>query len=73
MDNQNKPKKDKHVKAVVKLFKERSKLGIAKYGTTLERQDLDLIDWLEHLQQELMDATLYVERLKHDVKHNRSN
>lgn len=59
---------DKHVEAVVKLFKERSKKGMAKYGTNLERKDLDLIDWLNHFQEELMDASLYIERLKHDIK-----
>jgi hypothetical protein len=34
----------------------------------LTRTDLNLIDWLTHLQEELMDATLYVERLKDEVK-----
>jgi hypothetical protein len=38
------------------------KVGIAKYGTTLEDNDTD--DFLQHLQEELMDATLYVEKLK---------
>jgi hypothetical protein len=38
-----------------------------KYNTTLEREDLDLQEWLNHLQEELMDATLYVERLKAEI------
>lgn len=58
------PKKDKYVQAVKKKFEERSQTGIRKYNTTLERNDLNFIDWLTHLQEELMDATLYVERLK---------
>jgi len=57
-------KKDKYVQAVKEKFEERSQTGIRKYNTTLEREDLNLIDWLNHLQEELMDATLYVERLK---------
>jgi hypothetical protein len=56
--------KDKYVQAVKEKFEERSQTGIRKYNTTLEREDLSFLDWLEHLQQELMDATLYVERLK---------
>jgi hypothetical protein len=56
--------KDKYVKAVKEKFEERSQTGIKKYNTTLEREDLSFIDWLNHLQEELMDATLYVERLK---------
>lgn len=55
---------DKYVQAVKEKFEQRSQTGIRKYNTTLEREDLNLIDWLNHLQEELMDATLYVERLK---------
>jgi hypothetical protein len=40
---------------------ERSQVGIAKYGTTLERDDLLLLDWLTHLQEELMDAANYLQ------------
>ena len=57
-------KKDKYVQAVKEKFEERSQTGIRKYNTTLERNDLSFLEWLEHLQEELMDATLYVERLK---------
>jgi hypothetical protein len=56
--------KDKHVQSVINKFAERSEIGLIKYGTTLERNDLNLIDWLTHLQEELMDATLYCEKLK---------
>lgn len=56
--------KDKHGKSVIDNFKNRSEVGIFKYGTTLERQDLNVHDWLIHLQEELMDAVLYIERLK---------
>jgi hypothetical protein len=55
---------DKYVQAVKEKFEQRSQTGIKKYNTTLEREDLNFIDWLNHLQEELMDATLYVERLK---------
>jgi hypothetical protein len=56
--------KDKHVNSVIDKFKTRSEIGLLKYGTTLERKDLRLIDWINHLQEELMDATLYCEKLK---------
>lgn len=56
--------KDKIVKSVIKQFKERSEVGINKYGTTLDRDDLSTLEWLNHAQQELMDATLYIEKLK---------
>lgn len=58
---------DPIVERVVRKYRERSDIGIQKYGKTLTRTDLDFGDWLTHLQEELMDATLYIERLKRDV------
>ena len=46
---------------------ERAKVGKRKYGVTMEREDLNVHDWLTHLQEELMDAAVYVERLMEDV------
>jgi hypothetical protein len=62
------PKKDSYVQLVKAKFEQRSQTGIRKYNTTLEREDLDLQGWLNHLQEELMDATLYIERLKAELK-----
>lgn len=59
---------DKFVQAVKERFEQRSQVGIKKYNTSLEREDLNLLDWLTHLQEELMDATLYVEKLKSYAK-----
>ena len=61
-------KKDKFVQAVKEKFEERSQLGIKKYNTTLERTDLDLLDWIRHAQEEAMDFTLYLEKLMSIVK-----
>ena len=52
------------MQAVIRKFQERSAVGIKKYGTTLDRTDLKLGDWIQHTQEELMDAILYLERLK---------
>lgn len=57
-------KKDRFVQQVKEKFEQRSQTGIKKYNTTLERTDLNFVEWLNHLQEELMDATLYIERLK---------
>jgi hypothetical protein len=61
-----KKKKDPIVKQVTDKFKNRSKVGIEKYGTTLAENNTD--DFLEHLQEELMDATLYIQKLKSQSK-----
>lgn len=48
------------VRVALKLFG-RSARGLEKYGTTLERDDLALRDWLLHLQEELLDGANYIE------------
>ena len=52
---------DKVVDTVIRKYLDRSQVGIFKYGTTLEQNNKD--NYLVHLQQELMDATLYLEKL----------
>lgn len=64
----NKAKKDKYVQQVKEKFEQRSQTGIKKYNTTLERNDLSLIEWLNHAQEEAMDLTLYLERIKAELK-----
>ena len=56
--------KDGIVQNVKDLYEERSQIGIKKYNTTLENSTEGLEAFLIHLQQELMDATLYIEKLK---------
>jgi hypothetical protein len=60
--------KDSVVESLIKKYKERSEVGIKKYGTTLDREDLNTSDWLKHLQEELMDASLYIEKLLKEKK-----
>lgn len=52
---------DKNVEAVREKLLLRSEIGLRKYGVTTERKDVDLIGWLIHLQQELLDAAVYAE------------
>lgn len=60
-------KTDSVVSSVIEKYLERSRIGKEKYGTTLDRSDLSNIEWLIHLQEELMDATLYIEKLKKEL------
>ncbi len=55
---------DSIVDAVIQKFLQRSALGKEKYGVTLDRDDLSVKDWIQHAQEELMDAILYLEKLK---------
>lgn len=58
------PMTDPIVDSVVHQFKKRSEIGIYKYGTTLYENPLELSEWIQHLKEELMDAVLYLERIK---------
>ncbi len=53
---------------VCEKIQQRAKIGKSKYGVTMERTDLNFLEWLQHLQEELMDATVYVERLIHEAR-----
>lgn len=53
--------RDQIVEEVIDKYLERSQIGITKYGTTLETNNKD--NYLKHLQEELMDATLYLQKL----------
>jgi hypothetical protein len=57
---------DSIVTSIIEKFKQRSQVGQRKYGTTLDRTDLKFLDWANHMQEELMDAILYLERMKRD-------
>ena len=55
---------DKIVDDVISRFKQRSEVGVQKYGTTLYNSPDGFYSFLNHLLEELMDATLYIEKLK---------
>jgi len=59
--------RDPVVESVVDKFVSRSDVGFAKYGKTLRDDDSDLFTWVNHLQEELMDAVLYMQRLKEEI------
>ena len=53
---------------VIQRIRTRAEAGIAKYGTTMERKDLTAEQWAIHLQEELLDAAVYLERLIEELK-----
>ena len=66
MENNFKP--DSVVQAVIDKFANRAKMGKEKYGVTMDRNDLEFWDWLNHFQEELMDGIVYAEKLKQQIK-----
>lgn len=55
---------DSVVTSVINSFIKRSNIGLKKYGTNLDRKDLSFLDWVQHAQEEHMDAILYLEKIK---------
>ena len=56
-----------NVQKVIDSFKYREERGMRKYGVNTDRTDLNTIEWLQQLQEELMDACVYVEKLKTEL------
>jgi hypothetical protein len=56
--------RDPVVERVCRKFVGRSDLGYKKYGVTLEEDPSEMLEWLNHLQEELMDAVLYLQKAK---------
>lgn len=58
---------DPIVGLVAEKLRNRSDTGYKKYGSLLTRTDLTLADWIDHAQQEVLDAANYLERLKAEI------
>jgi hypothetical protein len=56
--------KDSVVYRIAQLLKTRSETGIRKYGTTLDRTDLSVKQWIDHAIEEALDHALYLQRIK---------
>ena len=64
---------DPNVEAVREKLKQRAEVGLAKYGTDTTRQDLSMVDWLRHAQEEALDWAVYLERIISDLSKPQSH
>ena len=62
---------DSILESLIDKYRQRSELGIKKYNTTLDRTDLTLLDWINHAQDEAMDLSLYLEKIKQTINNNK--
>jgi len=56
--------RDKIIERVINKIKSRSDVGYKKYGVTLKDDEQTLDTWLNHIQEELMDAVNYIEKAR---------
>jgi hypothetical protein len=68
MSNSEENTRDSILETVLQKYCSRAHTGYGKYRKTLDRKDLSFLEWCSHLQEELMDATLYLEKLQSEVK-----
>lgn len=66
-------KTDSIVDGVIDQLVDRATVGKKKYNTDLDRTDLSTLDWLNHLQQELLDGANYIEKIKKVMYGNRKD
>ena len=60
--------RDKIIQQVVNKIQKRSDVGFKKYGVTLFEDNQPLDVWLNHLQEELMDAVNYIEKARMSLR-----
>ncbi|MAI84361.1 MAG: hypothetical protein CMM91_05440 [Rickettsiales bacterium] len=60
--------RDKIIQQVVNKIQSRSDVGFKKYGVTLYDDDQPLDAWLNHIQEELMDAVNYIEKARMSLR-----
>ena len=49
--------------SVIEDLRRRESKGLETYGTTMDREDLTREEWMTHLYEELLDASLYLKKL----------
>jgi hypothetical protein len=57
---------------VIEKIKQRQEVGMKKYGMSVKDNPAGTLEWLNHLQEELLDASIYIEKLKDEIsiRHN---
>jgi hypothetical protein len=66
------PKTDSIVDSIIDRFVERAQVGMKKYGTNLDRTDLNLEQWLEHSIEEQLDNILYMQRALKELRETKN-
>ena len=57
----------KILKQLISEFDKREERGLRKYGTTMDREDLSLNEWIQHALEESMDLCLYLTKIKQQL------
>lgn len=64
MNEERFQKLDSIVQNVILKFTNRAEIGFEKYKKNMDRNDLTIIEWLEHSIEEKMDDIIYMQKIK---------
>ena len=55
---------------VINKIRDRALTCYESYGQSMERTDLSRLDWLKHLQEEMLDSAIYLQKLIEIEQHS---
>ena len=59
---------DPTIENVLNKFRNRADEGMKTYSVSMKSNKGDLLYWMNHLQEEMMDSVAYIERIIQEVK-----
>ena len=69
MARKRQPKRDIIYTNVVKIINKQRRKSKQRFTVTMQDRDKPLTKWIEDTQEELIDAVLYLEKVKYDLVH----
>ena len=63
---------DSVTQSVIRKLTARSQKGVRTYSHTMDRDDLTDLQWLRHLHEELLDGSIYAEKLMQELQSKNS-
>jgi uncharacterized protein (DUF2252 family) len=67
MNEERFQKLDSIVQNVILNFTNRAEIGFEKYKKNMDRNDLTLIQWIDHSIEEKMDDIIYMQKIKTEL------
>lgn len=67
MDKERFDKLDSIVQNVILKFTDRAEIGFEKYKQNMDRNDLSIIQWIDHSIEEKMDDIIYMQKIKKEI------
>ena len=53
---------------LLEKYVQRAEIGKAKYNMDMDRDDLSITEWVNHAQEEAMDLSIYLTKIKRELE-----